>query len=136
MAELDSQPKTLQTIYTWYAQDKLFVNRRYQRKLVWTLPEKQKLVDSVLAELPIPAVLMSEREGGRYVIIDGLQRLHTLMSFVEQGFLTERDEYFDTARFLTADDRRKAGRFSTPAAESQDTAGGNVTDENSRHSST
>jgi len=114
MAELDSQPKTLQTIYAWYSQNKLFVNRRYQRKLVWTLPEKQNLVGSVLRELPIPAVLLAERDGGTYEIIDGLQRLHTLMSFVETSFATEDDLYFDVKRFLTAEERLLAGKFSTP----------------------
>lgn len=129
MAELDSQPKTLQTIYTWYSQDKLFVNRRYQRKLVWTLPEKQKLVESVLSKLPIPAVLMSEREGGGYEIIDGLQRLHSLMSFIEQGFPTERGKFFDTARFLTTEERRQAGLFWTPGGDSQEAADPDVRDE-------
>jgi hypothetical protein len=60
---------------------------------------------------------MAERDGGSYEIIDGLQRLHTLMSFVELGFTTEEGKYFDTARFLTADDRRKAGGFSLPEME-------------------
>ena len=46
MAELVSQPMSIQSVYTWYREDKLYVNRRYQRKLVWTLEEKQKLIES------------------------------------------------------------------------------------------
>lgn len=30
-------------IYRWYTEHALIVNRRYQRKLVWTLDEKQQL---------------------------------------------------------------------------------------------
>ena len=56
MAELDSSPRSIQSIYSWYADQRLWVNRRYQRKLVWTLEEKQKLVESVLSGYPIPAV--------------------------------------------------------------------------------
>jgi uncharacterized protein with ParB-like and HNH nuclease domain len=48
MAELDSTPKSVQSLYSWYSENKLHVNRRYQRKLVWTLEEKQKLVESIL----------------------------------------------------------------------------------------
>lgn len=107
MAELDSQPKTLQTVYGWFSQGKLFVNRRYQRKLVWTLPEKQKLISSVLGELPVPAVLLAERDGSTYEIIDGLQRLHTLMSFVEMAFPSEDGRFFDVKHFLTAQERLK-----------------------------
>ena len=50
------------------------------------LEEKQKLVDSVLRELPIPLVpLRGKRPDGKFDIIDGLQRLHTLISFIENA---------------------------------------------------
>ena len=88
MAELVSQSTSIQTVYTWYVEDKLYVNRRYQRKLVWTLEEKQKLVESILKKYPVPAILIAERDNtpGTYEIIDGLQRLQALMSFVETAF--------------------------------------------------
>jgi uncharacterized protein with ParB-like and HNH nuclease domain len=53
MTELSSQPTPLQTIYNWYRNGSLLVDRRYQRKLVWTLLEKQKLIDSILNAYPI-----------------------------------------------------------------------------------
>ena len=112
VAELDSQPKSIQSIYTWFSENKLFVNRRYQRKLVWTLDEKQKLVESVLKKYPIPAILLAERDTGEYEIIDGLQRLHTLMSFIETGFATLDSEYFDITGFPTAKLRANEGLFS------------------------
>ncbi|MEW2405271.1 GmrSD restriction endonuclease domain-containing protein [Streptomyces griseoviridis] len=105
MAELDSQPKSIQSIYAWYSEDKIWVNRRYQRKLVWTLEEKQRLIESVLKRYPIPAILLAEREGGEYEVIDGLQRLHTIVSFIETGFSTIDDRYFDVAQFVTAKTR-------------------------------
>ncbi|MFC7940615.1 DUF262 domain-containing protein [Streptomyces sp. NPDC057387] len=105
MAELDSQPKSIQSIYSWYSDNKLWVNRRYQRKLVWTLEEKQKLIESVLKGYPIPAILLAERETGDYEVIDGLQRLHTLVSFIETAFPTLDDEFFDVDQFVTAKTR-------------------------------
>jgi len=110
MAELDSQSKTLQSIYGWFAQDRLHVNRRYQRKLVWTLAEKQKLVSSVLNGYPVPAVLLAERDNG-YEIIDGLQRLYTLNSFMETSFPMADGRYFRVSEFPTAKNRRDAGVF-------------------------
>ena len=62
MAELSAQPTSIQSVYSWYAQDRLFVNRRYQRKLVWSLEEKQKLVESILKKYPIPAILLAEKK--------------------------------------------------------------------------
>ena len=111
MAELDSNPKSLQSIYSWYSEGKLFVNRRYQRKLVWTLHEKQKLIESVLKKYPVPAVLLAERESGTYEVIDGLQRLHTLVSFIETAFPTLDKRNFDVSQFPTAKVRSDAEIF-------------------------
>lgn len=113
MAELAPQPTSIQSIYAWYRSDKLYVNRRYQRKLVWTLEEKQKLIDSILNKYPIPAILIAEREGatGTYEIIDGLQRLHAIVSFIETSFTTLDGKLFDLKLFPTAKSKANEGMF-------------------------
>ncbi|HHY1769295.1 TPA: DUF262 domain-containing protein, partial [Escherichia coli] len=113
MAELASQPTSIQSIYNWYIDNRLFVNRRYQRKLVWTLIEKQKLVDSILKKYPVPAILIAEREGspGTYEIIDGLQRLHAIMSFIETSYTTIDGKIFNLQFFPTAQTRADEGFF-------------------------
>lgn len=113
MAELASQPTSIQTLYGWYREKKLFVNRRYQRKLVWTQLEKQKLVESILKKYPIPAILVAEREGaaGTYEIIDGLQRLHAIVSFIETSFPTLDEKLFALEFFPTAKSKADEGIF-------------------------
>jgi Protein of unknown function DUF262/Putative DNA-binding domain len=113
MAELVSQPTSIQSIYTLYREDKLYVNRRYQRKLVWTLEEKQKLVESILKKYPVPAILIAERDSapGTYEIIDGLQRLQAITSFIETSFLTPDGKLFDLQHFPTAKSRADEGLF-------------------------
>jgi hypothetical protein len=117
MAELAPQPTSIQSLYAWYSENKLFVNRRYQRKLVWTLHEKQRLIESILKRYPIPAILVAEREnaGGTYEIIDGLQRLHAIISFIETGFPTLDGKHFALAHFPTAQSRadQKLFQFNT-----------------------
>ncbi|ESQ81880.1 hypothetical protein AEAC466_20160, partial [Asticcacaulis sp. AC466] len=97
-----------------YSNERLFVNRRYQRKLVWTLEEKQKLVESVLRKYPVPAILLAEKDEdpGRYEIIDGLQRLNALVSFIEGTFSLVDGRYFLISAFPTAKVRWDAGDFS------------------------
>jgi len=114
MAELESQPKAVQSLYGWFNEGKLYVNRRYQRKLVWTLEEKQKLIESILNRYPVPAILLAERERGAYEIIDGLQRLHTLVSFVEMAFPDLDNKYFKISDFPTAQTRANNGDFQPP----------------------
>ena len=45
---------SVQEAYREFRDGNFRVNRRYQRKLVWSLAEKQKLVDSILEGYPIP----------------------------------------------------------------------------------
>jgi hypothetical protein len=118
MAELASQTISIQSIYSWYSQDKLFVNRRYQRKLVWTTEEKQKLIESILKKYPIPALLIAEREEdpGSFEIIDGLQRLHAIVSYIETAFPTLSGEVFDVRDFPTAKSRADDGLFTEDRA--------------------
>lgn len=113
MAELNSQPMSIQSIYSLYREGKLIVNRRYQRKLVWTLEEKQKLIESILNKYPIPAILIAESEDnkGQYEIIDGLQRLHAMMSFIEVAFKTTDDKFFNLDYFTTAKTYKEDGFF-------------------------
>lgn len=113
MAELSSQPTSVQSVYGWYAANRLFVNRRYQRKLVWSLEEKQKLVESILYKYPIPAILLSEKDdnSGHFEIIDGLQRLNAIISFVEGAFSLPDGRYFNISAFPTAKLRLDEGVF-------------------------
>ena len=113
MAELISQPTSIQSLYSMYRETKLYVNRRYQRKLVWTLTEKQKLIESILKKYPIPAILIAERdsEPGTYEIIDGLQRLQAILSFIEMSFPDLDDRYFNVNNFPTANKNADDGLF-------------------------
>jgi uncharacterized protein with ParB-like and HNH nuclease domain len=90
--ELSSSTLSIQTIYRMFRDGDFYVDRRYQRKLVWT-----KLIDSILNEFPVPLILLSKRAatGASFDIIDGLQRLHTIISFIENAFRTEDNRLFD-----------------------------------------
>lgn len=68
-----------------YVEDKIFVNRRYQRKLVWTIREKCDLIDSIMNNIPIPTLFIAKYdENGKEIleVIDGLQRLDAILSFM------------------------------------------------------
>ena len=113
LAELTPLSTSIQSIYSWSREDRLFVNRRYQRKLVWTLEEKQKLVDFILRKFPIPAILLAEKtdKPNSYERIDGLQRLHAIVSFIEMSFPTTEGSYFNLEYFPTAKAQTDVGKF-------------------------
>ncbi len=89
--------EAVQALYTQFRAGNLVVNRRYQRKLVWSVEEKESFVDSLMKQLPVPLILVAERksnDGPRLEIIDGLQRLDAVFSFVDNGFPLG-NQYFD-----------------------------------------
>lgn len=90
---LDIDSKTIEELYDWYISENLLVNRRYQRKLVWGISEKVALISSILKEYPIPLLLFVKFDNKRE-ILDGMQRLEALMSFIEQRFSID-GAYFD-----------------------------------------
>lgn len=56
---------SVQEAYREFRDGNFRVNRRYQRKLVWTLAEKQKLVDSILEGYGCLAKLTGDFYGRR-----------------------------------------------------------------------
>lgn len=105
---------SVQEAYRYYCDDKFIVNRKYQRKLVWTLEEKQSLIDSMIKDYPVPLILLAEKINGKsanYEIIDGMQRLNAIFSFIENAYPIN-DTYFDINEFTRAKQAAQAGRFS------------------------
>ncbi|MEF2977679.1 DUF262 domain-containing protein [Subtercola sp. YIM 133946] len=111
--ELTVLGQSLQNLYTQYSGGAFVVNRRYQRKLVWAVEEKQALIDSVRNSLPIPLVLLAESSASsqqQLEIIDGLQRLNAIFSFIEDEFPYE-GAYFDLETLADTKLRRDEGRL-------------------------
>lgn len=70
-----------------YEKHLLLVNRKYQRKLVWSVEEKQAFIDTLLRGYPVPLFLFAKTGDDRKrEIIDGLQRLDAIFSFIKQEF--------------------------------------------------
>lgn len=102
---------SIQEAYRLYRDDKFEVNRKYQRKLVWTAREKQSLIDSILKNFPIPLILLAEEKGSnKYEIIDGMQRLNAIFTFIENAF-EYNNKFFDIKEFSRANQARDAGLF-------------------------
>lgn len=95
---LNIRGEPVQTMYSSFRQGKFIVNRRYQRKLVWTLLEKQRFIDSLMNQFPVPLFLGVEfthsSRGQCFEILDGMQRLEAITSFIEGAFPVG-DMYFD-----------------------------------------
>lgn len=103
---------SVQEAYKLYRGHNLVVNRRYQRKLVWTDLEKQNLINSILKGYPIPLFLLAQRasEAKHYEIIDGMQRLNAIFSYLETKFSVD-GKFFDIQQLARAKQAAEEGLF-------------------------
>ncbi|MEJ7570217.1 MAG: DUF262 domain-containing protein [Gaiellaceae bacterium] len=110
--ELSVRSESIQRLYGLYVNDRFRVNRRYQRKLVWSVEEKQRLIDSITRDLPIPLFLVAELSAaeGTFELIDGMQRLNAVFSFLENEFPLN-EEYFDLNALADTKLRLDRGEF-------------------------
>ncbi len=58
----------------------------YQRRLRWSTPQKSRLIESLLLNIPVPSLFLYEREEARYEVMDGQQRLNAVKEFMEGDF--------------------------------------------------
>ena len=114
MIDLNIRGENIQELYSWYLEGRLVVNRRYQRKLVWREEEKAHLIDTIIKRFPLPLILLAEvviDDEPKFEIIDGMQRLNALFSFVENKFSYE-NQHFDLATMASSKQLLDEGKLS------------------------
>lgn len=57
--ELNVRGTYILDTFNEYLEDVYYVNRKYQRKLVWTLEEKQAFINTILHNYPVPLFLVA-----------------------------------------------------------------------------
>ena len=76
---------SLKTIYEWYKWNWLDWEPKYQREFIWNSQFKAELILSILKGYPIGAFVWKydpKANKKRYEIIDGQQRLRTIINFI------------------------------------------------------
>jgi len=68
----------------------LMIAPPFQRKLVWTSEQKRELIESILMGIPIPVIYVFEDENGHKQVVDGRQRISTIISFMNNEFKLEK----------------------------------------------
>lgn len=58
----------------------------FQRRDVWDVKKQSKFVESLIMNVPIPPVFMGEDSYGKYVVLDGRQRLTALVKFLKNEY--------------------------------------------------
>lgn len=62
------------------------LNPEYQRNKVWDLSRKSKLIESLIINIPVPPIFLYETSLNRFEVMDGLQRISTIIDFLNNNF--------------------------------------------------
>ena len=68
-------------LMSMYSNGELVIDPEFQRLYRWSLEQRTRFIESLLLGIPIPSIFVAEDTDGRWEIVDGLQRLSTILSF-------------------------------------------------------
>jgi hypothetical protein len=82
LVKTDAYQMSIGEIVSMYDNGEIVINPEFQRFFRWDIGQKSKLVESILLGIPIPSIFVFEKEDGSWELIDGLQRVSTILEFM------------------------------------------------------
>ncbi|MGH8671888.1 MAG: DUF262 domain-containing protein [Burkholderiales bacterium] len=76
--------KSISDLKDLYERNRLNLKPGFQRQSVWTKRDREKLIESILRNYPLPAIFLYRREekvGPVFDVIDGKRRLESIFMF-------------------------------------------------------
>lgn len=100
MKSFDSRTYSINDFVEWDSQKQLKLNPAFQRRAVWSDKAKSYLIDTILRGKPIPKVFIRQSlnittKTSIREVVDGQQRLRTILSYVKDGFAVARRQHPD-----------------------------------------
>src|SRR5271157_2427634 len=82
LVRTDAYQMSIGEIVSMYDSDEIIVDPEFQRLCRWNISQKSKLIESLLLGIPLPSIFVFEKENGSWELIDGLQRVSTILEFM------------------------------------------------------
>lgn len=101
---------------TWQKANSLSLSPHFQRRSVWKPGAKSYLIDTILRDFPIPIIFLRDRGTDpktfepKREVVDGQQRLRTVLSFVAPTLLPDFDPIRDDFTVSKAHNIEVAGK--------------------------
>lgn len=75
----DGYPMSIGELTNLYRDGELVIRPEFQRFFRWKSLQKSRLVESLLLSIPLPSIFVAQTESGIWEVVDGLQRISTIM---------------------------------------------------------
>jgi len=78
----DAYSMSIGEVISLYEDGDLVIDPEFQRLFRWEPGQKSKLIESLLLGIPLPSIFVFETDSGKWELVDGLQRLSTILEFM------------------------------------------------------
>ena len=78
----ESYQMSIGELINLYRDGEMDIHPEFQRVFRWSEYQKTKLIESIMLNIPIPSIFVSQNDDGVWDVIDGVQRLSTIFQFV------------------------------------------------------
>ncbi len=78
----DSYDITVRQLYEMIQEKMIDVTPEYQRHFIWDNTRQSQLIESLILGIPVPSLFMATNRDSTWEVIDGLQRLTTIINFI------------------------------------------------------
>lgn len=83
--DVDNLTITVRELLSMAERNELHRAPEYQRKFRWKAEEESRLIESMLLGLPVPNLFFATNPDGTWEVVDGLQRISTLIHFASES---------------------------------------------------
>ncbi|MAX87509.1 MULTISPECIES: DUF262 domain-containing protein [Gammaproteobacteria] len=95
MKNFDSRTYSINDFLEWSDNDQLELSPKFQRRSVWNDTARSYLMDTIVSGKPIPKVFIRQKLNPQTrksirEVVDGQQRLRTILSFMKDGFMISK----------------------------------------------
>ncbi|MBP7415531.1 MAG: DUF262 domain-containing protein [Pyrinomonadaceae bacterium] len=112
MDRIEYQPTKVQDILDDFEAEKLDLNPWYQRRSTWSRPQKAYLINTIFEKKPIPSLFIRhsldlEKEKSIKEVVDGQQRIRSILEFKNGDFAARHPEHATSVRYSKLLPRQK-----------------------------
>lgn len=84
---------SLQSVLGRIRKNEIILNPSFQRKTVWDIEKKSRLIESMMLNIPLPMFYVSSDKNNNWTVVDGLQRLSTIKEFILGNYNNNTKKY-------------------------------------------
>jgi uncharacterized protein with ParB-like and HNH nuclease domain len=102
--DTDTYTVTWRELMGQYKDKDLIINPEYQRLFRWDSDQQTQYIESILLSIPSPPLFLAKNDDGRSEVLDGLQRVSTVLKFFAGEIFENDEEQDDEANDLKQND--------------------------------